>query len=545
MLPDHAMRCSCWALARYSKWILGNAEAGQRAELDGLVAGLCERVLDPNRRVQEAACSGLAILIEAGPGISHYQQQILQTLAAAVQRYGRRTLRSAYDVINTLAEAVPACLAGPHSQLLLALLFAKWGALGDGDRDVLPLMECLTSVVSVAGEARGRAFSDMVTPFGPPPPPCISQQPSCCCPVTAAECQLFPLPPAAARSRALPSPTASVAWRAHPRVSSPPSPLPLLTPSWACVFLPLSHCAVCRAPGGAVRRVRLLPLRPHGGGGRPGSLQRRLRPRRGGGLHRGGDGPAQWPGGGPGPLDGEPGWAQQPAGHRRPRLQSACLLTLMWLWLPASQRLHLATCVLAEPRGVQLSGLAASHLPVSFLDLPTCPPLPSAFFLLPQGPNVVALVLSFLTSELLLLPQDPNAEVRQSAFALVGDLAKACAPHIKPAAPQIIASALYNLEPQMVTQRSMSVCINACWSLGELAIKCSGPELAPAALQVWRCSRIDFLVCHAACANGSDAATVCACWGVFCTDRQIWSLHFLQPIFLLPGWWCRCWSGWQ
>lgn len=29
--------------------------------------------------------------------------------------------------------------------------------------------------------------------------------------------------------------------------------------------------------------------------------------------------------------------------------------------------------------------------------------------------------------------QDPDANIRQSGFALVGDLAKACAPHIKPA----------------------------------------------------------------------------------------------------------------
>lgn len=29
--------------------------------------------------------------------------------------------------------------------------------------------------------------------------------------------------------------------------------------------------------------------------------------------------------------------------------------------------------------------------------------------------------------------QDPDADIRQSGFALVGDLAKACAPHIKPA----------------------------------------------------------------------------------------------------------------
>lgn len=47
------VRCiSCWVLGRYSKWLLERADGGQRAELDAVVAGVCERVLDHNRRVQ-------------------------------------------------------------------------------------------------------------------------------------------------------------------------------------------------------------------------------------------------------------------------------------------------------------------------------------------------------------------------------------------------------------------------------------------------------------------------------------------------------------
>lgn len=114
--------------------------------------------------------------------------------------------------------------------------------------------------------------------------------------------------------------------------------------------------------------------------------------------------------------------------------------------------------------------------------------------------------------------QDPDADIRQSGFALVGDLAKVCAPHIKPALvrtgeewhccssvlcwpshcvhsleqpsgevntptvidwhsppclcccsqqAEVFHSALYNLEPQMVNQRTLSACNNAAWCMGE------------------------------------------------------------------------------
>eukprot|EP00887_Chlorella_sp_A99_P008169 scaffold12.g8169.t1 len=340
--PRPMVRCiSCWALSRYSKWVLENAEAGQQAELDGLVAGLCERTLDPNRRVQaraargrgaaEAACSGLAALVEeAGPRIAHYQQQargslhasslVLQTLAATLARYGRKTLRNAYDAVTTLAEAAPAVLRTPPAQALLGPLFAKFGALQasggvadgargvgviywccwrrEGDKELLPLMECLTSIVAAAGpQAEGYAE--------------------------------------------------------------------------ACFF----------------RCVAMAEL------------------------------------------------ADQAASS------GSC---------DPEEAADFIVCALDL-----VSGLAEG-----------------------LGPSIESLVGRSALRDLVVRGcKDPNAEIRQSAFALV------CAPHIKPAAPQIFASAMYNLEPQMVTQHNMSACNNACWSLGELAIKCSTQELSPVALQ--------------------------------------------------------------
>ena len=63
-------------------------------------------------------------------------------------------------------------------------------------------------------------------------------------------------------------------------------------------------------------------------------------------------------------------------------------------------------------------------------------------------------------------PQDPLAEVRQSSFALLGDLTKACFQHVKPRIPEIIPILARNLNPDFI-----SVCNNSIWSIGEIAIQ--------------------------------------------------------------------------
>ena len=56
--------------------------------------------------------------------------------------------------------------------------------------------------------------------------------------------------------------------------------------------------------------------------------------------------------------------------------------------------------------------------------------------------------------------------MRQSAFALLGDLAKTCAEHLRPVLLQFAGMAVANLEATMITPQSMPACNNACWSLG-------------------------------------------------------------------------------
>ena len=69
--------------------------------------------------------------------------------------------------------------------------------------------------------------------------------------------------------------------------------------------------------------------------------------------------------------------------------------------------------------------------------------------------------------------QDPMPEVRQSSFALLGDLTKACFQHVKPCVSEFMPICGQNLKPEYI-----SVCNNATWAIGEIAVKL-GPEMKP------------------------------------------------------------------
>jgi len=62
--------------------------------------------------------------------------------------------------------------------------------------------------------------------------------------------------------------------------------------------------------------------------------------------------------------------------------------------------------------------------------------------------------------------QDFMPEVRQSSFALLGDLTKACFQHVVPNIADFLNSLAQNLNPELI-----SVCNNATWAIGEIAVK--------------------------------------------------------------------------
>ncbi|XP_011072141.1 transportin-1 [Sesamum indicum] len=154
---------SCWTLSRFSKYIVqGTAHQEGHDQFEKILMGLLRRILDDNKRVQEAACSAFATLEEeAAEELAPRLDIILQHLVMAFGKYQRRNLRIVYDAIGTLADAVGRELNQPaYLEILMPPLIAKWQQLSNSDKDIFPLLECFTSIA----QALGTGFSQFAAP---------------------------------------------------------------------------------------------------------------------------------------------------------------------------------------------------------------------------------------------------------------------------------------------------------------------------------------------------------------------------------------------
>jgi transportin-1 len=152
---------SCWTLSRYSKWVM--QEPDDNKYFRPLMIELLQKVLDKNKKVQEAACSAFATLEEeAGARLVPYLNPILHSLIHAFGKYQAKNRLILYDAIGTLAEAVGTELNKKEFvQVLMPPLISKWNDLQDNDRSILPLLECLTSLAQ-ALELGFSPFAGMV-----------------------------------------------------------------------------------------------------------------------------------------------------------------------------------------------------------------------------------------------------------------------------------------------------------------------------------------------------------------------------------------------
>lgn len=123
---------------------------------------LLKRVLDHDKKVQEAACSAFATLEEdAEMVLVPYLGPILQNLIFAFNKYQAKNLLILYDAIGTLADSVGTALNDPaHVNILMPPLIEKWNQVGDDDKSLLPLLECLTSI----SQALGNGFAPFAQP---------------------------------------------------------------------------------------------------------------------------------------------------------------------------------------------------------------------------------------------------------------------------------------------------------------------------------------------------------------------------------------------
>ncbi|XP_060536964.1 transportin-1 [Cylas formicarius] len=138
---------TCWTLSRYSHWVVSQPHDSY---LKPLMTELLKRILDGNKRVQEAACSAFATLEEeACTELVPYLGFILETLVFAFSKYQHKNLLILYDAIGTLADSVGSHLNKPeYINLLMPPLIHKWNVLKDEDKDLFPLLECLSSVAT-------------------------------------------------------------------------------------------------------------------------------------------------------------------------------------------------------------------------------------------------------------------------------------------------------------------------------------------------------------------------------------------------------------
>ncbi|KAK9728992.1 hypothetical protein K7432_000629 [Basidiobolus ranarum] len=154
---------TCWTLGRYARWCVFPAQPEDRSKyFEPLLEGLLRMVLDNNKRVQEAGCSAFATLEEeACEELIPYLEPILRNLIFAFQKYQQKNLLILYDAIGTLADSVGSALnKKEYIDVLMPPLIEKWQSVGDDDRDLFPLLECLSSVAA--------ALEVGFAPFAPP-----------------------------------------------------------------------------------------------------------------------------------------------------------------------------------------------------------------------------------------------------------------------------------------------------------------------------------------------------------------------------------------
>ena len=78
-----------------------------------------------------------------------YLKQILETLVHAFRKYQAKNLLILYDAIGTLADSVGSHLnRSDYIELLMPPLIERWNVLRNDDKDLFPLLECLSSIAT-------------------------------------------------------------------------------------------------------------------------------------------------------------------------------------------------------------------------------------------------------------------------------------------------------------------------------------------------------------------------------------------------------------
>lgn len=162
--PEPVVRqITCWTLGRYSSWAADLTDPAQKsAYFVPMMEGILTKMLDKNKKVQEAGASAMANLEEkAGKRLEPYCGPIIQQYIQCFSKYKDRNMYILYDCVQTLAECLGPVLAEPElvNQLMPALI-DRWQKVADQSRELFPLLECLSYVAM--------ALNDGFAPYAQP-----------------------------------------------------------------------------------------------------------------------------------------------------------------------------------------------------------------------------------------------------------------------------------------------------------------------------------------------------------------------------------------
>ncbi len=146
---------TCWSLGRYSAWASHLDDPVQISRFyEPMMEGILNRMLDGNKRVQEAAASAFANLEEkATTRLIPYCGPIIRQFVKCFERYKDRNMFILYDCVQTLAEHIGPGLASKDVvDLLMPALIQRWNKVSDQSREMFPLLECLSYVAPALGD---------------------------------------------------------------------------------------------------------------------------------------------------------------------------------------------------------------------------------------------------------------------------------------------------------------------------------------------------------------------------------------------------------
>lgn len=155
---------TCWCLARYSEWAADLPDPASKSKyFEPMMEGLLQRMLDKNKKVQEAGASSFASLEEkSGDKLKPYVEPILRQFTQCFQRYKDKNMYILYDCLQTLADSVGSDMAKENLvSLLMPVLIDRWNKIADSSREMFPLLGCLGYIAIAYGDT----FAQLAPPI--------------------------------------------------------------------------------------------------------------------------------------------------------------------------------------------------------------------------------------------------------------------------------------------------------------------------------------------------------------------------------------------